>query len=79
MVCRNSQFLDCVGSQHKAHWAPELLKGSVEAAWRRRWAALLSCAAAKAFAASFLGRSAPSATGNEPTWHEVLGEERHHT
>ena len=67
-------------AQHKAQGAPELLKGSVEAAWRRRWAALLSCAAAKAFAASLLGRrSAPSASGNEPTWHEVLGEDRYRT
>ena len=57
-----------------------LLKGSVEAAWRRRWAALLACAAAKAFAASLLGRrSAPSASGNEPTLHEVLGEDRYRT
>ena len=66
--------------QHKAQNAPELLSGSVEAAWRRRWAALLSCAAAEAFAASLLGRrSAPSASGNEPTWPEVLGEDQYRT
>ena len=67
-------------AQHKAQRAPELLKGSVEAAWKRGWAALLSCAAAKAFAASLLGRrSAPSTSGDEPTWHEVLGEDRYRT
>ena len=56
------------------------MKGSVEVAWRRRWAALLACAAAKAFAASLLGRrSAPSASANEPTLHEVLSEDRYRT
>ena len=42
-------------AQHKAQEAPELLKASVEAAWRRRWAAMLTCTAAKAHAASLLG------------------------
>ena len=31
-------------AQHKAQGAPVLMKGSVEVAWRRRWAALLACA-----------------------------------
>ena len=38
--CEAASFLTSL-AQHKAHGAPVLLKGSVEAAWRRRWAALL--------------------------------------
>ena len=67
-------------AQHKAQEAPELLKASVDAAWRRRWAAMLTCAAAKAYAASLLGRrSSPSSSGNEPSVHDVLGEDRYRT
>ena len=43
-------------AQHKAQSAPVSMKGGVEVSWRKRWAALLACAAAKAFAASLLGR-----------------------
>ena len=74
-----ARFLSSL-AQHKAQEVPELLKASVEAAWRRRWAAMLTCAAAKAHAASFLGRrSSPSSSGNELSVHDVLGEDSYRT
>ena len=47
-------------------------QGQTEQAWRLRWQALLSCAAAKAFAASLLElRGGQGADGDVPWAHEV--------
>ena len=40
------------GSAQGSGSAGELLKASVEAVWRRRWAAMLTCAATKAYLCS---------------------------
>ena len=50
----------------------------VEQAWRLRWGAMLSCAAARAFASSLLeGLIAMGSDGATPLSHEVEGNFRH--
>ena len=62
----------------KARVAPAGMQGSSQAAWRRRWASMLSCAAARACALSLLElRVSPGADGDVPSVHEVVGDCRY--
>ena len=55
-----------------------LLRKRVEPVWRLRWGAILSCAAARAFASSLLDRrTAMGSDGATPLSHEVEGDFRH--
>ena len=57
---------------------PRLLRRRAEQAWRMRWGAILSCAAAKAVAISMLDlRCAQGADGDTPPSWEVEGDHRH--
>ena len=61
--------LACAKSRSEAR----VLRGSVRAAWYRRWSCLLACAAAKAVAMSLLERRGVPGAGDEPpTAHEVV-------
>ena len=62
----------------KAREAPAGMQGSAQAAWRRREATTLSCAAARAYALSLLElRVSPGADGHVPNVHEVVGDCRY--
>ena len=55
-----------------------LMRRRVEQAWRLRWWAMLSCAAARAFAASLLGmRSSRGSDGVSPLSDEVVHDHRY--
>ena len=61
--------LACEKSRSEAR----VLRGSVRAAWYRRWCCLLACSAAKAVAMSLLEhRVVPGAGDNPPSAHEVV-------
>ena len=61
--------LACEKSRSEAR----VLRGSVRAAWYRRWSCLLACAAAKAVAMSLLERrGVPEAGDKPPSAHEVV-------
>ena len=50
-----------------ARAVPAEMQGSAEAAWRRRWASMLSCAVARAYGLSLLDlRASPGADGDVP-------------
>ena len=56
----------------KVRHEPAVMKRRVRQAWRMRWQAILSCSAAKAFAASLLElRGGSGADGDTPPSHEV--------
>ena len=56
----------------RARSEPRLTQRRVEQAWRLRWYAIISCAAAKSFAASLLGwRGGHGSDGLAPPSHEV--------
>ena len=46
-------FVQLLAETH-TKWEPPLLRQRMEQAWRLRWFSILSCAAARAFAASLL-------------------------
>ena len=57
----------------KARHEPHILRQRVQQAWRSRWQANLSCAAANAFVRSLLElRAAAGADGDTPASHDVL-------
>ena len=56
----------------KSRDQPRLLQRRAEQAWRMHWCAVLSCAAARAFAASLLGLRPVGSDGSTPFSHEVL-------
>ena len=57
----------------KSRHEPHILRQRVQQAWCSRWQAILSCAAAKAFARSLLElREAVGADGDTPASHDVL-------
>ena len=57
----------------KARHEPRILSQRVQQAWRSRWQAILSCAAANAFARSLLElRTAVGTDGDTPASHDVL-------
>ena len=62
----------------RARSEPRLLRRAAEAAWRRRWVVMLSCAAARAFAASLL--ETPhfgGSDGQAPSTMDVVMDCRH--
>ena len=62
----------------RARSEPSILRTRVELAWRLRWAALLACAAGRAFASSLLGlRGCGGVDGETPQSHDVEREWRH--
>ena len=61
----------------KARSAPVLLQPSVRAAWLHRWRGLLACTAARSFAESLLGNTAPGVDGAVPSMQDVLCDFRH--
>ena len=72
-----SNFLRLLAAA-KARPEPPILRRRVECAWQARWGAILSCAAARAFACSLLNlRGGPVAGGDTPAAHEVMHEWRH--
>ena len=48
------------------------MQESARVAWRRRWASMLSCAAARAYAMC----ASPGADGDVPNVHDVVGDHR---
>ena len=61
----------------KARSSPVLLQPSVRADWLHRWRGLLACTAARSFAESLLGNTAPGVDGAVPSMQEVLCDFRH--
>ena len=62
----------------KARSEPHILRKSAEQAWRMRWGALLGCAAARAFAASWLElKHGGGADEDVPGTNEVVNDCRH--
>ena len=67
-----SSFLSQLARAKSRH-EPRILRQRVQQAWRSRWQAILSCAAAKAFARSLLElRTTAGADGDTPASHDVL-------
>ena len=58
----------------KAREAPAGMQGSAQADWRRRWATMLSCAAAHVCAVLLELRVSPGADGDVPNVHEAVGD-----
>ena len=72
-----SSFLRLLAAA-KARPEPPILRKRAECAWRSRWAAILSFAAARAFACSLLNiRGGSGVDGDVPLSHEVMHEWRH--
>ena len=60
-------------------WPPgrRVLQGRAQAAWVRRWSAILACTAARAFCVSLLDCGPPGGTEETiPSVHEVMREAR---
>ena len=57
----------------KARSEPPILKRRAERAWKMRWAAILSCAAARAFAASLLELKHGGGV-DVPSTHDVVND-----
>ena len=71
-----AQFL-CALAKARAQSVPLNLQGRMEAAWLRRWSAILACSAARSFAVSLLDRNPTPGTGDAvPSVHEVLRDDR---
>ena len=65
-------------AEAKARREPRHLRSRARQVWRHRWASLLACSAAKAFALSLLERrSGLGSDGDTPFTSEVIGEHRH--
>ena len=63
-------------AQARARSEPPLMRRRMEQAWRLRWYSVLSCAAARAFAASLLElRGGHGADGQVPPAHDVEREQ----
>ena len=64
-------------SSSRAQEVPLVLQGRAEAAWVRRWSAILACTAARAFSLSLLDSRPDGGSGDVvPSVHEVLREAR---
>ena len=53
-----------------------ILQGRAKAAWLRRWSSLLACSMVRAFSESLVERRAVPCTGNVPSAHEMIREDR---
>ena len=61
------------GKGRSSQCEPLVLRGRVEAAYIRRWSAVLACSAAQAFSMSLLDRRRVRGTGGDVlSMHEVL-------
>ena len=58
----------------KTRSAPVLLQPSVRAAWLHHWRGLLACSAARSFAESLLGNTAPGVDGVVPSVAAEFGQ-----
>ena len=71
-----AQFLTAL-ARARAQQVPLVLQGRAEAAWVRRWSAILACTAARAFSLSLLDSRPVGGSGDlVPSVHEVLREAR---
>ena len=71
-----AQFLTAL-ARARAQEVPLVLQGRAEAAWVRRWSAILACTAARAFSLSLLDSPPVGGSGDVvPSVHEVLREAR---
>ena len=71
-----ASFLSSLAHAESREVAAEMQE-SARATWRRRWASMLSCAAARACALSLLDlRASPRADGDVPIVHDVVGDHR---
>ena len=71
-----AQFLTAL-ARARAQEVPLVLQGRAEAAWVRRWSAILACTAARAFSLSLLDSRPVGGSGDVvPSVHEVLREAR---
>ena len=71
-----AQFLTAL-AKARAQGVPLLLQGRAEAAWVRRWSAILACTAARALSVSLLDcRPAGGSEGAIPSVHEVMRDSR---
>ena len=71
-----AQFITAL-AKARAQEVPLVLQGRAEAAWVRRWSAILACTAARAFCVSLLDCRPPGGTGETiPSVHEVMREAR---
>ena len=68
-----AQFLTAL-ARARAQEVPLVLEGRAEAAWVRRWSAILACTAARAFSLSLLDSRPEGGSGD--VVHEVLREAR---
>ena len=69
-----AQFLSALAKAH-ALSVPQVLQGRVEAAWIRRWNAILACSAARAFSLSLLDQRPLPQVCKIPS-HEMLRDDR---
>ena len=70
--CPETRAFSSQLARAKARHEPRILRQRVQQAWRSRWA-ILSCAAAKAFARLLLElRAAVGSDGDTPASHDVL-------
>ena len=61
----------------RARSEPRLMRRRVEQAWRLRWCGIISCGAARSFAASLLGlRGGHGSDGQAPPSHKVAIRQR---
>ena len=70
-----AQFLSAL-AKARALSVPQVLQGRVEAAWIRRWSAILACSAARAFSLSLLDQRPFPLVCEIPSVHEVLRDDR---
>ena len=60
----------------QAESMPFLMQSRAQAAWFRRWSAMLACSAERAFSMSLLEQRPALGTGAVPSVQEVLREDR---
>ena len=65
-----AQFLSAL-AKARALSVPQVLQGRVQAAWIRRWSAILACSAARAFSLSLLDQRLVPQVCDIPSAHEV--------
>ena len=70
-----SQFLRGL-AKARAETVPMILQERAKAAWLRRWSSLLACSMVRAFSESLVERRPVPCTGNVPSIHEVIREDR---
>ena len=65
----------CALAKARAETVPFLMQSRAEAAWLRRWSAMLACNAARAFSMSLLEQRPAVVTGAVPSVQEVLRDD----